>query len=185
VHDHPLSLYLPPLQELHRGPHHPLPSKTSERILPVRSILPLSPSLWFLLSEKAEAAFMNLTFVWISPKNSASLYLLYCTFQSAGYQASSVCGWIHLTLQTSSDLCNPRNEIALPRSQFPHSCICELFIFPRSVHLFCFISGNICFEFSVQCVRSAVSYLPSPECFWLAGEQEGHLFKIASGLKKS
>ncbi len=31
-------------------------------------------------------------------------------------------------LQTRSDLCIPRNETARPRSQFPHSCICERFI---------------------------------------------------------
>ncbi len=32
----------------------------------------------------------------------------------------------------------PRNETAQARSEFPHSCICErfIFIFPRSVHLF-------------------------------------------------
>ncbi len=33
------------------------------------------------------------------------------------------------TLQTSSDLCVPRNETAGPRSQFPHSCTCGRFIY--------------------------------------------------------
>jgi hypothetical protein len=38
------------------------------------------------------------------------------------------------TLQRRSDLCIPKNQTALPLSQFPHST---------------FISGNVCFEFSV------------------------------------
>jgi hypothetical protein len=47
VHVHPLSICLPPRHELHlHRPLHPLTSKTSERILPVRSTMPLSPSLW-------------------------------------------------------------------------------------------------------------------------------------------
>jgi hypothetical protein len=32
------------------------------------------------------------------------------------------------TLQRRSDLCIPSNETARPRSQFPHSCICERWI---------------------------------------------------------
>jgi hypothetical protein len=38
---------------------------------------------------------------------------------------TSVC----LTLQRKSDLCFPRNETARPRSQFPHACIRERFIY--------------------------------------------------------
>ena len=41
---------------------------------------------------------------------------------------------LHYTLQRRSDLCIPKNETARPRS---------------------FMSGNICFEFSVQCLCSA------------------------------
>jgi hypothetical protein len=37
----------------------------------------------------------------------------------------SVC----LTLQTKSDFYIPRNETARPRSQFPHACIRERFIY--------------------------------------------------------
>ncbi len=96
-------------------------------------------------------------------------------------------GCLHsnLTASERSDFCIPRNETARPRSQFPHSCICEQFIYshdrstyfaaakywpndpgnieiayrymnvelgtrPRS-----FMSGNICFEFSVHCLCSA------------------------------
>ncbi len=69
------------------------------------------------------------------------------------------------TLQIRSDLCVPRNETARPRSQFPHSCICIQIhdcrnwgTRPRS-----FISGNICFEFSVQC---------SPTCSMEKGWRE-------------
>jgi hypothetical protein len=36
-------------------------------------------------------------------------------------------------LQRRSDLCIPRNETARPRSQFPHSCICERFIYSQDV----------------------------------------------------
>ncbi len=39
-------------------------------------------------------------------------------------------------LQRRSDLCMPRNETARPFSQFPHSCICEYFIYSheRSIY---------------------------------------------------
>ncbi len=33
------------------------------------------------------------------------------------------------TLQRKSDLCTARKETARPQSQFPHSCICERFIY--------------------------------------------------------
>jgi hypothetical protein len=48
------------------------------------------------------------------------------------------------TLKRRSNLCIPRNETARPPSQFLHSWICKL----------SFISGNICFKFSVQCLCS-------------------------------
>ncbi len=49
---------------------------------------------------------------------------------------------VYYTLQRRSDLWIPRNETARPRSQFPHShstfmCLWLIYIFPRSVHLFC------------------------------------------------
>jgi hypothetical protein len=47
-----------------------------------------------------------------------------------------------------------------PRSQCPHSCICERFIFPRPRS---FISGNICLTFSVQ---STVLYYASNLLCW-------------------
>ncbi len=69
------------------------------------------------------------------------------------------------TLQIRSDLCIRRNEIAPPRSQFPHSCICiqihECRNWERAAHSF--ISGNIFFDFSVQC---------SPTCSMEKGWRE-------------
>ncbi len=102
----------------------------------------------------------------------------------------SFIGCLHsnLTASRRSDLYIPRNETARPRSQFPHSCLCEQFIYshdrstyfaaakyrqndpgnieiayrymnvglgtrPRS-----FISGNICFEFSVHCTELETLY---------------------------
>jgi hypothetical protein len=92
--------------------------------------------------------------------------------------------WV-VALQRRSDLCTSRKGTARSQFQFPHSCICERFVYsddrstyfpasrigrlimgiyksltdtwmwklglrPRS-----FISGNICFEFSVFCLCSA------------------------------
>ncbi len=37
----------------------------------------------------------------------------------------------HSTLQRKSHLCIPVLGIALPRSQFPHSCVCERFIYSQ------------------------------------------------------
>ncbi len=89
------------------------------------------------------------------------------------------------TLQRRSDLCIPRNETALPRSQFPHSWICERFIYSQDPSAYLaaekqetdpgnieiahrlkelgmrprsFISRNVCFEFLVQCLCSADDY---------------------------
>ncbi len=39
------------------------------------------------------------------------------------------------TLQRKSHLCSPRKGFALPQSQFPHSRVCERFIFSGSVHI--------------------------------------------------
>jgi hypothetical protein len=54
---------------------------------------------------------------------------------------------ISLALQTRSDLCIPINETAKPRFPFPHSCICERFIYShdRSAYFaaFCKIGGTI------------------------------------------
>ncbi len=40
------------------------------------------------------------------------------------------------TLQRKSHLCVPRKGLARPQSQFPHSCVCERFIFPGLIHIF-------------------------------------------------
>ncbi len=37
----------------------------------------------------------------------------------------------NIKLQRRSDLCIPRNEPSQPCSQFPHSCICERFIYSQ------------------------------------------------------
>jgi hypothetical protein len=37
------------------------------------------------------------------------------------------------TLHTRSGLCIPKNETARPRSQFPHSCICERFVYSHDL----------------------------------------------------
>jgi hypothetical protein len=89
---------------------------------------------------------------------------------------------VQYTMQTRSNLCIHRNKTTRPRSQFPNSCRCERFYIlyshkrskiggpivgiyksltdtwmyelgtrPRG-----FISGNICFEFLVQYLCSAV-----------------------------
>jgi hypothetical protein len=42
---------------------------------------------------------------------------------------------IRIKLRRNLDLCIPRKGIARPQSLFPHSCVCERSIFPRSVHL--------------------------------------------------
>jgi hypothetical protein len=39
------------------------------------------------------------------------------------------CLQVHTTLQGKFRLCIPRKGIARPQSQFPHSCICERFIY--------------------------------------------------------
>jgi hypothetical protein len=95
----------------------------------------------------------------------------------------SFIGCLHLNLTASgrSDLCIPRNETARPRSQFYiHVSVSDLYIpmigppilhdpgnisiadryinvglgtRPRS-----FISGNICFEFSVHCTELETLY---------------------------
>ncbi len=36
---------------------------------------------------------------------------------------------VHSTLQRKSHFCVPRKGIARPQSQFPHSCVCERFIY--------------------------------------------------------
>ncbi len=54
-------------------------------------------------------------------------------FKFSAFCLCSVASWIvmflnlKLSLQRRSDLCIHRNESAGPRSQFPHSCICERF----------------------------------------------------------
>ncbi len=97
------------------------------------------------------------------------------------------CLAIHLsTLQRKSHLCTPRKWISRPpQSPFPHSCVCERFIYSqdRYTYFSCRIgrrimgiyksltdtwiwklglrprnsfSGNICFKFSVLCLRSVL-----------------------------
>ncbi len=44
---------------------------------------------------------------------------------SSAYMLNSIAQFISHVLRRS-DLCIPRNETARPRSQFPHSCICEI-----------------------------------------------------------
>ncbi len=56
------------------------------------------------------------------------------------------------TLLRRSDLCIPRNETARPHSQFPHSCICDRFIYSQDRSTFSILRqqirqtdpGNIC-----------------------------------------
>jgi len=76
---------------------------------------------------------------------------------------------LNTTLQRKSHLCIPRKGISRPQSQFPHSCVCERFLysqdrftsFPAAEQadwgLGNSISRNICFEFSVLCLCSVQS----------------------------
>ncbi len=47
------------------------------------------------------------------------------------YPRTKVLGRCNPHCTENPDLCIPRNETALPRSQFLHSCICERFIYSR------------------------------------------------------
>jgi hypothetical protein len=50
-------------------------------------------------------------------------------------------------LQGKSHLCNPFLGIARPQSKFPHSCVCERFIFTGLIHIFpCSRIGRLILE---------------------------------------
>ncbi len=78
---------------------------------------------------------------------------------------------VFATLQRKYHFCTPRKETARPQFQFPHSCILAPFIYSQDRSTYfpaaiahrninvgiwmrphSFISGNICFEFSVFCL---------------------------------
>ncbi len=63
------------------------------------------------------------------------------------------------TLQTRSNLCIPRNETAQSRSQFPHSWICERFIYSHN-RATCFAAAKEAYRYmNVEIGNEAVSFL--------------------------
>ncbi len=175
VHAHPLSLYPPPAPP---APHHPIPSKFSERELPVLSHIATLP---FSLLELFSLAGHKIS------NNNTGLYRMV-------HQLKEPYFWTYIhhetvfpfcsasALQQKSPLCIPRKGIARPQFQFLHSC--ERFIYsPGLIHIFSCsrkgrpmmgiykslidtwmwklglrppnsLSGNIYFEFSVFCLCS-------------------------------
>jgi hypothetical protein len=50
------------------------------------------------------------------------------------------------TLQINFDLCIPRNGTARPQSQFPHSCVCERFIYYSHDRSTCFPAAEYAYR---------------------------------------
>ncbi len=74
-------------------------------------------------------------------------------------------------LQRKSHLCIPRKGIAPPQSQFPHSCVCERFIYSQDRSTYFPAAGQAdwgpaipflrIFEFTVLCLRSVSFFVTS------------------------
>ncbi len=78
-------------------------------------------------------------FLWLGTRllKACNLFLPVLTWKKAQEEHRAVpCSSIAFALQRGSDLRVPRNEAARPRSQFPHLCFCERFIYsPPSILL--------------------------------------------------
>jgi hypothetical protein len=71
--------------------------------------------------------------IYLSPLNYdpvtsglAFIRIIYAPREARGRQ-----GFISSSLQRKSYLCIPFLRIALSQSQFPHSCVCERFLYPQ------------------------------------------------------
>jgi hypothetical protein len=113
-------------------------------------------------------------------------YTHYTVHNSFWMLLETLCSDSVSAIQTRSDLCVPRNETARPRS-----CICERFIYShdRSTKELgttpCkFISGNICFKFSVQCL-CRVSFQSSSTVYHFSIQGYGFLFSTTWLLSRS
>jgi hypothetical protein len=80
-------------------------------------------------TEQAFIACLNLQAIRISKEGHNNFFYGFCSYPpspaSQYIGKTSVC----LTLQTKSEIYIPRHETARPRSQFPHACIRERFIY--------------------------------------------------------
>ncbi len=64
--------------------------------------------------------------------SSSSLILFVLVLGAGGYSRKWGIHILSYTLQQKSHLCIPRKGIVRPQSKFPHSCICERFIYSHN-----------------------------------------------------